>query len=315
MADALAIISRAEFEKIAGKDPKLGVAHTISRYDSTHKALDTLASGGALYLVTVRPGDELWLVGAMRVLEKTKTGWTAVSNRAATADLTAVKHLLEVTANAPPGKLAMSLQTPRVLSPHDARLLTHVESESADKASRKKPYTVKFPKWLLEHAAEQGSPPKPEKAARSAKPAKPRGKTSLSEILVEGALAQLEEVLGDGKPEKLLAEPKRTKGLRGAFTQTVQSVFGGPEPDEARRLLREELAPFVDGPALALALATIGDDVHGDLVDQFAIRAIDDLARALLALALDRPDDVPATCAPYRDELAERADSVKALLG
>lgn len=36
---------------------------------------------------------------------------------------------------------------------------------------------------------------------------------------------------------------------------------------------------------------------RADLVDPFAIRAVDDLARALLALALGRPEAVPATCA------------------
>ena len=309
MGDAIAIISKPVFEKLAGGEPKLGAEYWIERYDSTHKGLDTLADGGALYLVTVRPGDVLWLVQSLRVLTKDDKGWKPVSNHCATVDLTPVKHLLDITRYVEPGKLAMSLQTPRALTPHDARLLVHAANEAHTKYTRKKVFNVTFPKWLLEDAAKAGAPPAPPKPAKPAKPAPPKPAKkkpqamSLSEILVEGALAQIEEVAGTAKPAKLLAEPKRKKGLRGNFTETVQSVFGGSELGEARRLLSKELAPFVDGPALGLALAEVGDDVPSDLVDQFAIKAIDDLARALVALALDRPGDVPATCIGFRDEL------------
>jgi hypothetical protein len=113
----------------------------------------------------------------------------------------------------------------------------------------------------------------------------------------------------------MLGEAKPKNGLRGRFTETVQSIFGGNEPAELRRLLREELAPFVDGPALSLALTQVKDDVYGDLVDQFAIRAIDHLARALVALALDRPTDVPATCMPLEKALKSYVEQTREILG
>jgi len=56
------------------------------------------------------------------------------------------------------------------------------------------------------------------------------------------------------------------------------------------------------------------DGFFGALLDEFAIRAMDDMARAMLALALDRPGDVPATCAKLVPMLASRVDAVKELL-
>jgi len=68
MADIMAIVSKAIFEKAAGKAPKVGTALRMDRYVSANKALEPLAQGGKLYLVTVRPPDEaLWLVA---ILEK-----------------------------------------------------------------------------------------------------------------------------------------------------------------------------------------------------------------------------------------------------
>jgi hypothetical protein len=56
------------------------------------------------------------------------------------------------------------------------------------------------------------------------------------------------------------------------------------------------------------------DNFYGELVDHFAIRAMDDLARALLALTLNRPDDVPATCASYRALLEKNLPKAKKIL-
>ena len=90
-------------------------------------------------------------------------------------------------------------------------------------------------------------------------------------------------------------------------------------------MMDEELATFVDGRALAMALRYVmrggpkkvfadPDGFFGALLDEFAIRAMDDMARAMLALALDRPGDVPATCAKLVPMLASRVDAVKELL-
>ncbi len=143
------------------------------------------------------------------------------------------------------------------------------------------------------------------------------------DALVDLAWSAFEETLDgvEGDPAKLLAAPKlkASTGMRGLFTESVQSIYAGAiDKKEATRMIEQELAPFVDGPALAIALRnTAPDDNHswlGDLVDQFVIRAIDDLALALLALALDRPDDVPATCDSFASTLGRRVDAARALL-
>jgi hypothetical protein len=221
--------------------------------------------------------------------------------------------------------------TPRSLRPALPSILTHATSGaiSTPPEGKESGLRAHARSWrrLLEDAAKAGPPAappkkkaaaeKPKKKTLAAKPKaeKTAAQATLSELLVEGALAQIQEVVDGGDdPSKMLGEPKRKKGLRGRFTETVQSIFAGNEPAELRRLLRDDLAPFVDGPALALALAEVGDDIHGDLVDRFAIRAIDDLARALVALALARPDDVPATCRPFGRALDGYVDQARAAL-
>ncbi len=52
MGSVLAIISKAQFEKLAGKKPVLGSVLALSEYTSTHAALEPLAEGGALYLTS-----------------------------------------------------------------------------------------------------------------------------------------------------------------------------------------------------------------------------------------------------------------------
>src|SRR5687767_11433012 len=66
MPDMMAIVSKAVFEKAAGKNPTVGTVLGMDRYVSANKAFEKLSSGGKLYLVTVRPPDEsLWLVGVL----------------------------------------------------------------------------------------------------------------------------------------------------------------------------------------------------------------------------------------------------------
>ena len=65
----LAIVSKAVFEKEARAGTRaLGVGDVwpTSRYASASPSLESLASGGDLYLVTVRPGDVLWFVAVLR---------------------------------------------------------------------------------------------------------------------------------------------------------------------------------------------------------------------------------------------------------
>ena len=66
MADLMVIVSKAVFEKAAGKSPSLGDQLGMDRYVTANKALEPVRGGGKLYLVTVRPPNEaLWLVAVL----------------------------------------------------------------------------------------------------------------------------------------------------------------------------------------------------------------------------------------------------------
>jgi uncharacterized protein (TIGR02996 family) len=128
VADLMAIVSKAVFEKAAGKTPKVGTKLAMDRYVSANKNLEPLAAGGRLYLVTVRPPNEaLWLVA---VLDKPKfdgAQWLARPCDKPIVDVSSLRGRLKfesgkgITAAA--GALGMSLQTPRILTADDAALL------------------------------------------------------------------------------------------------------------------------------------------------------------------------------------------------
>ncbi len=126
MADMMAIISKAVFEKAApGAAP--GQSLTLDRYGSTHKSLESLGEGGDLYLVTVRPPDErLWLAAVLVSPERRSDGWYA-NNAAPIVDITWLKPLLKFQngTGLPTkiGALGMSLQTPRLLAAADVAAL------------------------------------------------------------------------------------------------------------------------------------------------------------------------------------------------
>ena len=127
MASVMAIVSKAIFGAQASG---LGVGDVwgTDRYVSTNKRLAPLAEGGTLFLVTVRAGDELWLVGALEEPKHDGKAWVAAANG---APIRVISDLLPklVLANGKgitpkPGKLGMSLQSPRVLAEADVALLT-----------------------------------------------------------------------------------------------------------------------------------------------------------------------------------------------
>lgn len=123
----MAIVSKAVFEKEM-RDARVGARYETTLYRSAQKKLDELAGGGTLWLVTVRPGDELWLVGALRNPKKTSDGWAA-RNEIAICDLSLLRNELFASgARLPsePGKLGMALQTPRSLSSADVALLESI---------------------------------------------------------------------------------------------------------------------------------------------------------------------------------------------
>jgi uncharacterized protein (TIGR02996 family) len=127
----LAIVAKAIFEKAAGKAPRLGARLAMDRYVSTNKALAPLGQGGKLYLVTVRPpNDALWLVGVLDRPHFDGKQWIAQPSDAPITDITTLRDRIRFASgqgiSAEPGRLGMSLQTPRVLADDDGALLETV---------------------------------------------------------------------------------------------------------------------------------------------------------------------------------------------
>jgi len=131
MSDVMAIVSKAVFEKVAGKAPTLGTALGMDRYVSANKGLAPLDGGGTLYLVTVRPPDEaLWLVAVLENPQFSGSEWVATACTTPMIDISSLKGSLvfENGKGLPTtkGTLGMSLQTPRVLTASDVALLAGV---------------------------------------------------------------------------------------------------------------------------------------------------------------------------------------------
>ena len=128
MADVMAIVSKAVFEKAAGKSPKVGTQLRMDRYVSANKQLAPLSAGGKLYLVTVRPPDEaLWLVAVLDKPRFDGKQWLAKPCDTPITDVSALRGKLKFESGAgitaKKGTLGMSLQTPRTLTAGDTALL------------------------------------------------------------------------------------------------------------------------------------------------------------------------------------------------
>lgn len=136
MADVMAIVAKAIFEKAAGKSPAVGSVLQMDRYVSANKALAPAGEGGRLFLVTVRPPNEaLWLVAILDRPSFDGTQWISAPSTQPITDITALKDKLKFATGkgitAAPGALGMSLQTPRVMTPADAALLTGAPAPEA----------------------------------------------------------------------------------------------------------------------------------------------------------------------------------------
>lgn len=148
MSNVLALLSRSFFEKDALIDKKIaavGDVVPLTEYHASHARLSTLDDGGSLFLVTVRPpydrlllvaelespthGDGHWEGGAKR--------WVAAANRMPVND---VSHLVDQLSFADGkglrastlGKLGPALQTPKVLTEADVRLLREAVATASD---------------------------------------------------------------------------------------------------------------------------------------------------------------------------------------
>ena len=126
MGSVMALISKAVFE---GQAPRAAVGDRLGldRYVSANKGLEPLRGGGALFLVTVRPPERLWLCAILDDPGFETTMWRASPSAAPIVDITELLPSLRLAngkgIQAPAGKLGMSLQTPRLLAEGDAALL------------------------------------------------------------------------------------------------------------------------------------------------------------------------------------------------
>ncbi len=193
----------------------------------------------------------------------------------------------------------MSLQTPRKLTDDDVALLRQA-------ASGKSPSVAK--------AAKEKSPAKP------AAPPKPERKAKASAVS-EDLLQLMEAAFGEIEPDEVRENPTRVLA-KADFSTTVQSIYSGAFDSAKDTLpLLKTLAPFADGSVIFARLTSEAKDsnatatsVMNELVDAFAVSAINAFGTAIVALALDRPDDVPKTAAPYLAQLKPHADALRASL-
>ena len=123
----MVIVSKAVFAKEA-PTAKLGTVLPMKIYRSASKYLERLDQHSRLFLVTVRPpNDVLWLVAVLTGLKFDGTKWQATRNSHPVTNISPLKGKLKFESGkgitAAKGALGMSLQTPRVLSAADVELL------------------------------------------------------------------------------------------------------------------------------------------------------------------------------------------------
>lgn len=144
MPDMMAIVSKAVFEREAGKSPTLGTKLGMDRYVSTNKNLESLSGGGRLYLVTVRPPNEdLWLVAILDRPKHDGEAWVGKKSPTPLTDISKLKKKLKFESGtgitAKKGALGMSLQTPRALTAADTALLDQAAGVTAPAAGTAAP--------------------------------------------------------------------------------------------------------------------------------------------------------------------------------
>ncbi|MFT3692578.1 MAG: hypothetical protein QM831_05515 [Kofleriaceae bacterium] len=241
MASVMAIVSKAVFEK-AARDLGEGDVWDTDHYASANKGLAPLADGGSLYLVTVRPGEVLWLVAVLNDPEQTKDGWGGAANTRPIGSIDSVRSLIKfesgtgITAKA--GALGMSLQTPRVLTEDDVMLLDGAAAVPAKKKSKAKPDAT--------------SKAKPDAATSKAKPDATSKAKSGSKA---NASAATQSDARSPKPSAKLAAPPKPKP--GATLADALALATDDDWDSALATL---LAIWRDAPnpALADAICAIG---------------------------------------------------------
>jgi hypothetical protein len=232
MADVLALVSKAVFDKAAREASlDVGAVWPTASYASAVKGLNPLADGGRLFLATVRPPDEaLWLVGVLEQPKFDGKQWKAKPNAVAIRDVSALKKSL-VFANgaglpAEKGKLGMSLQTPRVLTEADAKLLADAKATP--------------PKTVAKKVASKPAKARPAERARASAPPAPA-----VQIDEEALLARWRKTRSPRLADLLCCVPDAT------LADKIAGIKRAPTQLDATRLMRNLSA---DDPRLTVFL-------------------------------------------------------------
>jgi uncharacterized protein (TIGR02996 family) len=276
VASIMAIVSKAVFEKAAGKSPNVGDVLRMDRYVSAAKGLASLGdgNGGKLYMVTVRPPNEaLWLVGVLDNPKFDGTQWKASPSPVPIVDITALKNQLKFETGkgitAAPGALGMSLQTPRILNAHDIELLD-AASGTAVKAATPPPLETTGERRqsdaLLEALLDDPTSDDPRRVIADALLAKtdPRGEFITLELALAGPLGIRSREEFAKRHAELLAkygktwfptqlEHRRDRGF-------IASIKGS-----AKKLVAEAPALFATQPIV---------EVHASNVDAKALKQL-----------------------------------------
>jgi uncharacterized protein (TIGR02996 family) len=235
MADVMAIVSKAVFEKAAGKRPALGAQLAMDRYVSASKNLTPVASGGRLFVVTVRPPDEqLWLIAVLDQPVFDGAQWIAAPSAVAITDITHLRAQLQFESGAGltprPGALGASLQTPRVLNADDVALL----EAAAGTAGPIDPAIERRAQLLRGVLADpDASAPKQVFADHLLQARDPRGELIQLELALAGPLAIHRRDALDARHAELLEAHRKTwfpykiggYRTRGGFIRSVRATF------------------------------------------------------------------------------------------
>ncbi|MEZ4250577.1 MAG: DUF4132 domain-containing protein [Polyangiales bacterium] len=268
MADMMAIVSKAAFDALRPV-PTLGTTTALDGYDTKKERLRHL--GGAhdrLFLVTVRPGDRLWLLAVLEGATHDGKRWRATANRIETRDVTfAVPTLRFDNGKGLPsesGKLAMALQTPRTLTQDDAATLLGTRPEGAEPSAETESATGEKTKPAVGDAAKRTKATK-----RPAGDATKRAKTTKPAVEATKRAKATKRATTTKPPTRVASTPddatNDTPGI--ALSETIRRAF-------ARELVRARKRK--EAEAVARWVATPGgsvDDLLGFLSFWGAFRA------------------------------------------
>lgn len=289
MSDVMAIVSKAVFEKAAGKSPTLGTALGMDRYASANRGLSALSGGGRLFLVTVRPPDEaLWLVAVLENPEFSGSEWVAkAASGVAMTDISALKSKLvfENGKGLPStaGTLGMSLQTPRGLTAGDISLLLGAiggvlpageagagsgagAGAGAKAAKAAAPVDPAAPFWEAVRAAPLDDAPKQALGAHWRAHGEPRGELVETDLLLRNArLSRHRRLELRARRDALISEHGERWWPWSVESHRQRAGFLTAVSADASSFFKTAGALFAAEPVTELELTELDEDSIGEL--------------------------------------------------